>query len=60
MLSFFIGYSLLITGLTVRFVQRNVKRWRHAELTLRWTAAGMLKAQKTFRRFKAYHPSSPS
>ena len=39
---------------TVRIVQRNVKRWRHAEMALRWTAAGMLEAQKTFRRLKAY------
>ena len=33
---------------------RNVKRWRNAEMALRWTAAGMLEAQKTFRRLKAY------
>ena len=33
---------------------RNVKRWRHAEMALRWTAAGLLEAQKTFRRLKAY------
>ena len=35
-------------------VQRNVKRWRNAEMALRWTAAGLLEAQKTFRRLKAY------
>ncbi len=40
--------------LTVRTVQRNVKRWRNAEMALRWTAAGLLEAQKTFRRLKAY------
>ena len=39
---------------TVRTVQRNVKRWRNAEMALRWTAAGLLEAQKTFRRLKAY------
>ena len=39
---------------TVRRVQRNVKRWRNAEMALRWTAAGLLEAQKTFRRLKAY------
>ena len=38
---------------TVRTVQRNVKRWRNAEMALRWTAAGLLEAQKTFRRLKA-------
>ena len=37
---------------TVRQVTRNVKRWRHAEMA--WTAAGLLEAQKTFRRLKAY------
>ena len=40
---------------TVRTVQRNVKRWRNAEMALRWTAAGLLEAQKTFRRLNAYH-----
>jgi transposase-like protein len=39
---------------TVRSVSRNVKRWRNPEMALRWTAAGMLEAQKTFRRLKAY------
>ena len=39
---------------TVRTVRRNVKRWRNAEMALRWTAAGLLEAQKTFRRLKAY------
>ena len=39
---------------TVRRVQRNVKRWRNAEMALRWTAAGLFEAQKTFRRLKAY------
>ena len=29
---------------TVRQVTRNVKRWRHAEMALRWTAAGLLEA----------------
>ncbi len=39
---------------TVRQITRNVKRWRNAEMALRWTAAGLLEAQKTFRRLKAY------
>jgi hypothetical protein len=38
----------------VRQVGRNVKRWRDAEMALRWTAAGMMEAQKNFRRLKAY------
>jgi transposase-like protein len=39
---------------TVRQVSHNVKRWRNAEMALRWTAAGMMEAQKSFRRLKAY------
>ena len=39
---------------TVRTEQRNVKRWRNAEMAQRWTAAGLLEAKKTFRRLKAY------
>jgi transposase-like protein len=39
---------------TVRQTSRNVKRWRNAEMALRWTAAGLLEAKKTFRRLKAY------
>src|SRR5213078_5317701 len=39
---------------TVRRVCRNVKRWRHAAMALRWTAAGMMEAAKGFRRLKAY------
>ena len=39
---------------TVRQVSRNVKRWRNAEMALRWTAAGLIEAQKSFRRLKAY------
>ena len=39
---------------TVRRVCRNVKRWRNADMALRWTAAGMMEAAKGFRRLKAY------
>lgn len=39
---------------TVRRVCRNVTRWRNAALALPWTAAGMMKAVKYFRRLKAY------
>ena len=38
----------------IRQVCRNVKRWRDAKMALRWTAAGMLEAQKGFRRVNAY------
>ena len=33
--------------------QRQTLEKRHAEMALRWTAAGLLEAQKTFRRLKA-------
>jgi putative transposase len=34
----------------VRYTQRNVKRWSSGEMALRWTAAGMLEAEKQFRK----------
>jgi transposase-like protein len=34
----------------VRRSARNVKRWRDGEMCLRWTAAGMLEAERQFRR----------
>lgn len=39
---------------TVRRVCRNVKRWKNADMALRWTAAGMMEAAKGFRRLKAH------
>jgi len=39
---------------TIRSTSRNVKRWQDARMVLRWAAAGMLEANKTFRRLKAY------
>src|SRR6266853_2998527 len=33
---------------------RNVKRWREGDQPLRWTATGLLKAEKKFRRIKGY------
>ena len=35
---------------TVRRTSRNVKRWQSGEMRLRWTAAGMLEAERQFRR----------
>jgi hypothetical protein len=35
-------------------VGRNVKRWRHASMALRWAAAGTMEAQAGFRRLKAH------
>ena len=37
----------------VRTTHRNVKRWRDGEMGLRWTAAGMLEAEKQFRKVSA-------
>jgi putative transposase len=39
---------------TVRTIQRNVKRWRDGDMRLRWTAAGMAEAQRSFRRVKGH------
>jgi hypothetical protein len=38
----------------VRRTQRNIKRWRSGEMRLRWTAAGMLEAEKQFRRIRGH------
>ena len=34
---------------TVRRISRNVKHWRNGDMCLRWTAAGMLEAERQFR-----------
>jgi len=39
---------------TVRHVARNVKRWRAGDHVARWTAAGLLEAEKKFRKVKGY------
>ena len=39
---------------TVQRVARNVKRWREGSQPLRWTATGLLEAEKHFRRIKGY------
>jgi putative transposase len=38
----------------VRRTSRNVKRWHSGEMALRWTAAGMLEAERQFRRIIGY------
>jgi transposase-like protein len=38
----------------VRRTSRNVKRWSSGEMALRWTAAGMLEAERQFRRIVGY------
>lgn len=37
-----------------RNTSRNVKRWSSGEMALRWTAAGMLEAERQFRRIIGY------
>lgn len=39
---------------TVRHVARNVKRWQGGDHRIRWAAAGLLEAEKKFRRVKGY------
>jgi putative transposase len=38
----------------VRRSARNVKRWQNGDMCLRWTAAGMLEAERQFRRIIGY------
>jgi transposase-like protein len=38
----------------VRTTQRNVKHWSSGEMGMRWTAAGMLEAEKQFRKVIGY------
>ena len=42
----------------VRHHARRVKRWKHGEMALRWTAAGMLAAEAQFRRVKGFRQLS--
>ncbi len=39
---------------TVRRITRNVTRWQGGDHIARWTAAGLVEAQKKFRRVKGY------
>jgi putative transposase len=39
----------------VRATQRNVKRWQNGDMRARWTAAGLLEAERNFRRIKGKH-----
>jgi putative transposase len=39
----------------VRRTSRNVKHWQSGDMALRWTAAGMLEAERQFRRVIGYH-----
>ena len=38
----------------VRRTSRNVKRWQSGDMCLRWTAAGMLEAERQFRKIAGY------
>src|SRR3954451_22530228 len=39
---------------TVRRTSRNVKRWQSGDMCLRWTAAGMLQAERQFRKITGH------
>jgi putative transposase len=43
----------------VRRTSRNVKHWQNGDMCLRWTAAGMLEAERQFRRVIGY-PKLPA
>ena len=38
----------------VRRTSRNVKHWQIGDMCLRWTAAGMLEAERQFRKIIGY------
>ena len=38
----------------VREISRRVKRWQNGTMVLRWTAAGVLEAQRGFRKLVGY------
>ena len=38
----------------VRRTQRNVKRWQDGDMRLRWSAAGMIEAERQFRKIIGY------
>ncbi len=37
-----------------RMTNRNLTRWRNGQMVRRWTAAGMLNAERSFRRIKGH------
>lgn len=39
---------------TLGRIGRNVKRWHHGRMALRWAVTGLLEARKNFRRVKGY------
>ena len=43
-----------------RATNRNVTRWRDGHMVLRWTATGMLNAERSFRRIKGYKADAPT
>ncbi len=38
----------------VRRTSRNIKHWSSGDMCLRWTAAGMLEAERQFRKIIGY------
>lgn len=38
-----------------RDVTRNVKNWRDGKMVKRWMAAGMIQAERRFRRIKGHN-----
>ena len=51
--------NLIESALSVtETVMGRVKRWRGGDMRLRWTAAGLLMAEKRFRRIRGYEEMS--
>ena len=50
----FEGLKLLRQGFNQSEVARRVKRWQGGTMILRWTAAGVLEAERSFRKVAGY------
>jgi putative transposase len=52
----FLGTTNAIENLvgSIRWVSRNVKRWRGSDMIRRWTGLGLFKAAEGFRRIKGF------
>jgi hypothetical protein len=51
-----LSFTNLIENLfsRVREIGRRVKRWQGGKMVLRWTAAGVIEAERGFRRLAGY------
>ena len=46
--------AVVTAGVRLREIGRRVKRWQNNAMVLRWTAAGVLEAERGFRKVVGY------